>query len=389
MPYIQYIEENLDDIRNVCRRYPPLKNYDSASLQKLCCKSKSFKEAVEMINGIEDKCVDRSFIFNIFNGKPDGRNLVKGFWVTLLWGNLSIKNLAMAVADEVDSQSDSVRSLAARLERVRSDIEIGNLNKAFSGLSRKGENKIKGVDISFFTKLLFFMRNSYPQKQGDPLPLIYDKWTRGIDAVLIAEGIDPKSSNYSLNFGPKGGFSMPSFPRGVIPYEMYSNYLKRMNAVAERFEVQPDKLEEFLFGESQMNAANWNQTNPRYVLLNDYLRPMGTSVQKKEKRGDSVEKVQKVPGRGGQIVNALHIESKTDDYYLFVGKNTRNAYCEVYSPKGHYSEQLRQMIGADLPYRNPKKQPGYFVRYFKLSEVSKAENLMQSLKEKLCRIRPQ
>ena len=206
MPYIQYIEENLDDIRNVCRRYPPLKNYDSASLQKLCCKSKSFKEAVEMINGIEDKCVDRSFIFNIFNGKPDGRNLVKGFWVTLLWGNLSIKNLAMAVADEVDSQSDSVRSLAARLERVRSDIEIGNLKKAFSGLSRKGENKI----ISFFTKLLFFMRNSYPQKQGDPLPLIYDKWTRGIDAVLIAEGIDRSTrATASRNTTSSSGSPLP------------------------------------------------------------------------------------------------------------------------------------------------------------------------------------
>lgn len=84
MPYIQYINEHLNGIRNVCRRYPPLNNYDPARLQDLCRKSASFKEAVEMINGIEDKCVDRSFIFSIFNGKPDGGNLVKGFWVTLL-----------------------------------------------------------------------------------------------------------------------------------------------------------------------------------------------------------------------------------------------------------------------------------------------------------------
>ena len=105
-----------------------------------------------MINGIEDKCVDRSFIFSIFNGKPDGGNLVKGFWVTLLWGNLSIKNLAMAVADEVDSLVER-SPLAPILLFNEADGILGIRQEGAQRSVDKMENSIQNIILQEMEKL--------------------------------------------------------------------------------------------------------------------------------------------------------------------------------------------------------------------------------------------
>ena len=394
MLYTDFIKNHLADVRSIHRRYPPLENYDSTKLDALCQKSESFKRAVERINDLEDKCVDRDIIFKIFNESSQDNNLLEGFWITLLWGNLSIKNLNSAITDEPALPENRNRSLAVRLQSVLNYIKAGNLKGSFSSLSRgrNKENKIKGVDISFFTKLLYFLKDYCPPNMKYPKPLIYDKWTRGIDAALIAEKIEPESSNYILHFGPRGGFSTPSFPTGLDPFQMYLNYLTRMDFLAHKFEVPSDKLEEFLFGESMLNRMNWNRNNPRYVLLFDYLRSLckyNPPKSKQKENGHIKEEIkaeQKLPVRNTRPLFGWHIKNELDNFYLFVASSPKGKklYCEIYSTNGKYSKELKKKIGNDLEYTTSNKRYPIFIRRFQPYEVDKAKKLMKSLEKRLC-----
>ncbi len=386
--YTDFIKNHLANVRDIHRRYPPLENYDSAKLDALCQKSESFKRAVERIKSLEDKCVDRDIIFGIFNENSRDDNLLEGFWITLLWGNLSSKNLNSAITDEPALPENRNRSLAVRLQSVLDYIKAGNLKGAFYSLSRGKNNKIKGVDISFFTKLLYFLKDYCPANKKYPKPLIYDKWTRGIDAALIAEKIKPDSSNYILHFGPREGFSTPSFPKGIDPFKMYLNYLTRMDFLAQTFNVPSDKLEEFLFGESMLNRSNWNENNPRYILLYDYLRPLANKSKQQKNRHikEEIKAGQTIPERKAQTLCGWHIKDDLDNFYLFVASSPqgKKLYCEVYSTNGKYSKELKKKIGNDLEYTTSNKRQPIFIRYFKPSDVDKAKTLMKSLEKRLC-----
>lgn len=386
--YTDFIKNHLANVRDIHRRYPPLENYDSAKLDALCQKSESFKRAVERIKSLEDKCVDRDIIFGIFNENSRDDNLLEGFWITLLWGNLSIKNLNSAITDEPALPENRNRSLAVRLQSVLDYIKAGNLKGAFYSLSRGKNNKIKGVDISFFTKLLYFLKDYCPANKKYPKPLIYDKWTRGIDAALIAEKIKPDSSNYILHFGPREGFSTPSFPKGIDPFKMYLNYLTRMDFLAQTFNVPSDKLEEFLFGESMLNRSNWNENNPRYILLYDYLRPLANKSKQQKNRHikEEIKAGQTIPERKAQTLCGWHIKDDLDNFYLFVASSPqgKKLYCEVYSTNGKYSKELKKKIGNDLEYTTSNKRQPIFIRYFMPSDVDKAKTLMKSLEKRLC-----
>lgn len=341
MTYKEYIKAHLKDIENSNRSYPPLSNYGRtrARLEELASKSDTLSKAIEYIREKQD--VKRDDIIQLFR---EGK-LMTGFWVTLLWGNLSVRNLGHAVEDELRTVRKegkpqcSVTPLLIRLEKVDRLLEQGKTEEAFISLYDEGLNKIKGLGISFFTKLLYFMGKQY---NLSPMPLIYDKWTRGIDAALIAEGVLPESDNYKLSFRARGGFDLPEFPPTTPPSRMYMNYIQRMSNLAKEIggEVSPDKFEEYLFGMSQVDRARWNPTdNPRYVLQMYYLRPlfdMG-KVRQSRRAADAdtgiilLEKGQTIRGRKVEFGYEFQFEEKR--YYLFSGKKASYSYCLLLTKK--------------------------------------------------------
>ena len=343
--YKLYIANHLKEVKECNRQYNPLNNYAS-SLNELTEKSATLKGAIDLIK--KEKEIGRDFIFKLFK---DGQ-MVIGFWVTLLWGNLSIKYINLAVKDEVETntkaklKAEKHPTIEERLNNVAKLLSEKDIEGAFISLLN-GTKKIKGVGISFLTKLLYFI--SGKDYSGNPKPLIYDRWTRGIDAVLISEGVLPISENYYLSFGTRGGFNLPIFPKNESPVSMYMNYLKRMSELASSFKdksIGASDLEEYLFGESKLNSQKWNQENPRYILMK-YLKTMSKNeingYQPHKKTGKNKEKVEKDENnkwiqdeKGGQVIK-YSISSTSPDLFLYIGTDGKHKgipkalpfYCEL------------------------------------------------------------
>lgn len=404
MTYIDYIKKNSIEIKGIKRTYNPIINYPEDALKDLSTKSTSFGSALACIR---DKQIGRQFIIDLFQKK----NYLMGFWVTLLWGNLQINNLKYVAEDERKTDGKE-NSITKRLESVDNYLKNGSIKEAFDSLSDKGKNKIEGVGISFFTKLLYFMGMPY---SIHPLPLIYDKWTRGIDAVLISEKINPVSDNYTLVFGPRGGFRLPAFPKGATEYSIYKNYLMRMECVAKSINTNPDKLEEFLFGVSQVHAALWNNNNPRYVLQVNYLSPLckypcnngsRTNIKNQKKNtkrkasNNDVENGIVVPtGSPLKEVKVTQIEDNTDlkgrkplegyrihkdgnEFCLFIGEDKRKLYCEILSIKGGYPQTPSEQELFDDGFVKKGGNNPYYLKSFKINEIDNARCFMNIIKLK-------
>lgn len=395
MTYREYIKEHIEDIKNCNRIYPPLSNYvkAQAKLDELASKSQTLHKAIDYIREKQD--VKRDDIFKLFQ---EGE-LMTGFWVTLLWGNLSVKNLGYAVEDELRTvqkegkQQGEGTPLLTRLDNVTRLLEQHKTLEAFESLYDKGPNrtnKIKGVGISFFTKLLYFMGKEY---NISPMPLIFDKWTRGIDAALISEGVLPVSDNYQLSFRDKGGFDFPDFPRSAKPSVMYINYIQRMSNLAIEMsggDIKPDKFEEYLFGMSQVNRASWNPSdNPRFVLQMNYLRPLFDKchfrqvgiIEETDAGVISLDKGRIIRGRTVEFGYEFPFEDKR--YFLFCGRKASYSYCELLTYRPKDSIQAFSRVGdlRNMGYKNEGKD--FIFKKYASKELSLATEEVKRIAELL------
>lgn len=213
-----------------------------------------------------EKIADTSFqsVFNDIKGKEISRGYVaelysndnyKALIVTLLWGHVFVSNLIKVLKDS---------DISRKIEIVKEYVKKGQIKEAFMFL-HDGETKIQGINVAFFTKILYFL--SY--NNTSHIPLIYDKWTQSIHASIL-ESIGKHEFHYHKN--KRGGYKGLTMIDSAKLYELYCDYNERMASFANQLGIdRADKLEMYLFGKSMTDTKSWNTDNPRFLLYNHMI----------------------------------------------------------------------------------------------------------------------
>ncbi len=237
MNYIDYIKEHKDDINATCKKvsYKDIykKSFDNID-------NVVFKEV--LIEFMKKDELERTDIFN----EVEEGHLYKAFFMIILWGGIFQSNLNWVIKsieeDDKNKQKDSKnKTLTEKLQDTSHLVNIGDIHSAFRKMTTNtpGNNRIKGINVSFLTKILYFFDSS---RRGEKA-LIFDKWSKLEHCALIASSNENYSDYYHIEKSDKNNIKI-EVVRGKDEYELYKDYIKRMN----KLEVPAGKLEEFLFG---------------------------------------------------------------------------------------------------------------------------------------------
>ena len=257
--YIEYIKTNYST---------PSQSIDIVEVYKALGKEqlKTISKDTDYINIIDElwdrKNLSRSDIFDFFQRG----DIYKGYIASMLWGGLGAdktrwNNLKKALSTEKEE-------IEKRLKRILNLLANDKFEDAFK--SMYDENKIEGIGVSYFTKLLYFL---YPHREKSLVPLIYDKWGWHIHAALLFE--DGKTEKIFEYFKiTKTGRSSDKLDvslknNKVTASSAYLDYITRISCLCQSFSrnnnPSPGQMEEFLFGRNRKQDKS--ETNPRIVLL--------------------------------------------------------------------------------------------------------------------------
>ena len=196
-------------------------------------------------------------------------NAYTGFVATMLWGGLGLTNWNQLVS----AMSIEKKEVENRINNLQKLLGEDKIQDAFMSLQKSRDklfpqnNKFAGVDISYFTKLLYFL---YDGKSDVP-PIIFDKWGTFIHAgILISQKeIGLLKTYYKMDYDEKRKFyiAIKSNRSTGYRYKVYEDYIKRIASLASLYaKDNPGLLEEFLFGKDLKHRGNKNDDNPRFFV---------------------------------------------------------------------------------------------------------------------------
>ena len=142
-----------------------------------------------------ERTLTRNDLFKFFIEGSD-ESLYKGYVATMLWGGIgtgggSKDNLIKAMSQPKSKIIDRIKEI----KKVLGSGKENEVKAAFIMMTKKyGTNfkfegkeysgaKIPGIDISYFTKLLFFLGN----KDWECQPLVYDNQLQNVHCALLKD----------------------------------------------------------------------------------------------------------------------------------------------------------------------------------------------------------
>lgn len=149
MTYLEYIKNpaSYEKMKHIEKeggaRFELNDIYSESQMQKLY----EIQNLKEYIEGIQ--ILNRDIVFRAFE-----EDLYKGFVYAMLWGGLGAGQGSWG--NLVYPMTTPVNEMTEKLSRVNSLLAENNIKEAFVSMLR-GENKIKGIGPSYFTKILYFM----------------------------------------------------------------------------------------------------------------------------------------------------------------------------------------------------------------------------------------
>ena len=138
------------------------------------------------------------------------------------------------------------------------------------------------------------------------------------------------------------------------------------------FQIAPDEIVEAFRNEFQ--NTRFYQERPRQQANRDLVPTV-------------IAQGEKILNRTGRTVCGRKIPKDGKDYYVFVGEDSKKAYCEVITSDGQYSNAMRDLILEDpcFVYKTQIRKP-YFIREYDLNDIPEATDKMEALTEELIRI---
>jgi len=239
-------------------------------------------EGVKELRNLPDE-VKRTDVIEFFKNK----NYYLGFVSALIWGGISTRPSKGHKGDKLTSNAYKVLSLPKDIieeavQKVKSHIENREFEKAYNLFAI--ENKFEGLNVSFFTKILYFISESTDANsdlKGVNLRLlIYDKWTKILHLLLLLEADEKEKiknyfgENYLNNFFPDsidGKASNLVYCKRKFAFEAYLDYCVRLNSLAKELSenfhkiIDASHLESFLFG-LPLKFRNNSVSNNRLII---------------------------------------------------------------------------------------------------------------------------
>lgn len=174
----------------------------------------------ELVSDFEDEEISRLDIIKAFKEYYDGNDIcMRAFLLSMIWG-FSNTGYGTHRTNKYISEPSNILLIKQAIDFVKSN----NLKLAFKSLK-----KIKGLGVSYITKILYFASRSIPEKKD--YALIYDIRV----ASALVELTTPKEIFEIITVNPPSKFSD------------YIKYNDVIHIIANKYELEPEKIEMFLF----------------------------------------------------------------------------------------------------------------------------------------------
>lgn len=222
--------------------------WNHANVDAAMIVSKDFRE----ICGEISPNLARADVANYFK-----ENTYKGFIASLLWGGRYKGRNAKRPFIEIISNNREF--IETRMNRVKELVENGDIQNAFNSMTNIGDNYIRNIANSYFTKTLYFM--SYFD-DITPRPIILDYNLHWVNCLLAKDLGDNYQDLYFWDATSKEGKELVG-KNGWQTFYFYNDYCIRMEKAAQTINVRPDKLEEFLFSN---NVVDDSLLSPRQYI---------------------------------------------------------------------------------------------------------------------------
>lgn len=272
----------------------------------------------EVLKEFKDKgYFTRNYIFS--EVRKENRDLPRVFIMIILWGGLNYANIKL-IMDNWESLGEKLQGTYDLLNGNSSEGKQRNVTKAFEEMLPGKANYIKGIGVSFLTKILYFFDRMNQC-------LIFDKWGRLEHCAIMLSEKEDYCKFYKLT---KKKFSINSVKlKGVEESSLYNDYLIRMESISQKIGVPTDVLEEYLFGYPLHKRV---YHNPRFFLTNFLFDTNSfTDLSKKPKRQSEYIKGN-IPKRwrNDKIIEWEWISLNGISTLLFIGVDSQHRYyCEI------------------------------------------------------------
>ena len=346
------------------------------------------KEFKSIIDSLWDCELTREDVFRIFR---EEKNRYKGFIAAMLWGGLGSNALSRNNLRTAFSCPKS--DIEKKLEDVFKKLKENKIEEAFESMLQK-PNKIKGIGVSFFTKLLYFL---WPKEnKQDIKPLIYDKWGWHIHAALL---IDEKGMDEVMNYFVISSSLSHKDGYGLIPQivlrdgknvsRAYMNYIKLL---ASKSQGDPGRLEEFLFGQSR--KFNRQESNPRVFLIKCLSQQIDSWIKKttfdysfanedNDSPADTNENDRNcIPDRKHSPEDIFTMRVNGEVIYVYTARDKKKKFCEVWNPKHHTYPNEKGFLEIGFMRKGGEMRP-YLIRNITEMDEAGVKRLLASCKRLL------
>lgn len=177
------------------------------------------------IQDFEDKKITRQNIIDAYEEYYDDNStgFMKAFLLTMVWG-FAETGYGTYRTNNYISSNENREIIKNALDSIENDQE-GSLKEAFEELK-----KIKGLGISYLTKILYFATRA---KKQENYALIFDNRV----AASLIKLTTPKEIFEIINIGPSSKFND------------YQKFNQLIHKLAKDNEVEADQLEMYLFNQ--------------------------------------------------------------------------------------------------------------------------------------------
>lgn len=271
MTILEYCIHNLDAIVGYQQGDFTWVKYNQNPLNEI----PSFNQILNQI----PEAINREHIIQEFgNG-----NFYKGFIMAMMWGQIGNRPReegAKKTTDAYKAFSSSPEAVDSRLRVIRDKIANEEFEEAYNLLA--GQLKFDGIDVSFFTKLLSFISETFnPPKNL----LIYDSRTKLIHIHLMLDNeLDPTQfyrqadlrricqAKANGSYETKMIYTYPGM--GSNSYMSYNNLICQLSDDILRMRnvaISPFDLEGYLFGWKLHGKQNIVPANPRFWIQSNFV----------------------------------------------------------------------------------------------------------------------
>jgi hypothetical protein len=222
--------------------------------------NKSFPLIKKVYENYTSKPLNRSSIVDLYKNEEQ---LDYALVSTLMWGLID----STGKTKFLESINSDIKHNVEKLKKVRNLLAQNDLKEAYMSMLSGKVNNIRGLDYAYFTKILYFIGQSF--ENLNPKPLIFDRWSsHNYLALLLNLGCEHSMNKAKKYYkGISINFDLSSPGQTIIKsnrpsWEMYNSFITDYNLWADELKVSSSQIEEYTFGFELNNIDD----NPRRIL---------------------------------------------------------------------------------------------------------------------------